>query len=174
MSQSNKNIFSIVEHCFIKAPVQGHKITVINNNAAIPLTCDSIHLTNKSSLSKVTCKNKCNLTHPGLMMLDGETELCKVMAWCHQASNHYMDQCWIMFSEVLWHLPKGNITQNAQDIYLWYVSEYYSCKMKSISPWSQWVYLYSDKEPFDDTNKSLEKPFITVSHAACNFIICIF
>ena len=31
--------------------------------------------------------------------------LAQVMAWCRQAPSHYLNQCWLMISEVLWHSP---------------------------------------------------------------------
>ena len=36
------------------------------------------------------------------------------------APSHYMNQHWLIISDVLWHSPKGNITGNAQDIYIKY------------------------------------------------------
>ena len=39
--------------------------------------------------------------------------LAQVMAWCPMAPSHYLNQCWIMISEVLWHSHQGNVTGNA-------------------------------------------------------------
>ena len=41
----------------------------------------------------------------------------QVMAWCH-----YLNQCWLIISEVLWNSPQGNFTGNVQDLCLWYES----------------------------------------------------
>ena len=35
--------------------------------------------------------------------------LAQVMAWCHQASRHYLNQCRLIINEVHWHSPEGNI-----------------------------------------------------------------
>ena len=45
--------------------------------------------------------------------------LAQVMACCLTAPSHYLNQCWLIISEVLWHSPEGNFTWNAQDIYPW-------------------------------------------------------
>ena len=45
--------------------------------------------------------------------------LARVMDWCHQATSHYLNQCWIIISDVLWHSYEGNSRENAQDIYPW-------------------------------------------------------
>ena len=42
------------------------------------------------------------------------------MAYCLMASSHYLNQCWLMISEVLWHSPQSNFTGDVQDIYPWY------------------------------------------------------
>ena len=41
--------------------------------------------------------------------------LIQEMAWCLMAPSHYLNQCWIIISEVLWHSPWDNFTGNAQD-----------------------------------------------------------
>ena len=43
------------------------------------------------------------------------------MAWCLSAPSHYLNQCWLIISEVLWHSPQGSFMWNNQDIYIWYV-----------------------------------------------------
>ena len=44
-------------------------------------------------------------------------------ACCLMAPSHYLNQCWRIISEVLWHLPENNFTGNVQDTYHWYESE---------------------------------------------------
>ena len=34
--------------------------------------------------------------------------LDQVIAWCLRAPSHYLNQCWLIISEVLWHTPEGN------------------------------------------------------------------
>ena len=38
--------------------------------------------------------------------------LAQVMACCLTAPSHYLNQCWLMISEVLWHSPNTNSTEN--------------------------------------------------------------
>ena len=38
--------------------------------------------------------------------------LAQVMACCLTAPSHYLNQCWLMISEVLWHSPNNNFTEN--------------------------------------------------------------
>ena len=42
--------------------------------------------------------------------------LALVMAWCLTAQSHYLNQCWVMIGEVLWHSPDSNLTENTDDI----------------------------------------------------------
>ena len=34
------------------------------------------------------------------------------MAWCLTAASHYLNQCWLIISEILWQSSKGNFTRN--------------------------------------------------------------
>ena len=45
------------------------------------------------------------------------------MACCLMAPGHYLNKCWIIIREVLWHSTERIFTVKAQDIYLWYGSE---------------------------------------------------
>ena len=38
--------------------------------------------------------------------------LAQVMACCLTAPSHYLSQCWLMISEVLWYSPDSNFTEN--------------------------------------------------------------
>ena len=51
--------------------------------------------------------------------------LAQVMACCLTAPSHYLKQCWLMISGVLWHSPKSNFTENTQDICHWNEFEIY-------------------------------------------------
>ena len=68
--------------------------------------------------------------------------LLHVMAWCCQAPSHFLNRCWLLNSEVLWHSPEGSFTGNAQDIYPWYEIENYWFKITVPSPRGQWVDFY--------------------------------
>ena len=39
------------------------------------------------------------------------------MACCLTAPSHYLNQCWLIISEVLWHSPEGNFIWKARDMY---------------------------------------------------------
>ena len=52
------------------------------------------------------------LTHSGLVIPDSVIDrtwstLVQVMAWCLTAPSHYLNQCWFLTSEVLWHSHEG-------------------------------------------------------------------
>ena len=67
--------------------------------------------------------------------------LVLVMACYIMAPNHYMNQCWIIISEVLWYSPEGNFTGNAQDIYylsfMWVWN--WSIQGYRLISWDKWV-----------------------------------
>ena len=48
-----------------------------------------------------------------------ESRLAQIMTCCLTSPNHYLSQCWLIISEVLWHSPLSNFTGNTQDIYIW-------------------------------------------------------
>ena len=62
--------------------------------------------------------------------------LVHVVAWCLTAPSHYLNQSWIIFSEVSRHSHESNYTGNAQDIYPWYD---YQFKITATSPRGQCV-----------------------------------
>ena len=64
--------------------------------------------------------------------------LAQVMACCLTAPSNYLNQFWLISSEVLWYAPEGNITGNAQEIYPWYEFQKYSFKILAASPGGQW------------------------------------
>ena len=47
-----------------------------------------------------------------LMASQNVVTLVQVMACCLMAPSHYLNQCWLIISEVLWHSPGGNFTGN--------------------------------------------------------------
>ena len=42
-----------------------------------------------------------------------ESTLAQVMACCLTAPNHYLSQCWLLISKIMWHSPDSNVTGNA-------------------------------------------------------------
>ena len=45
------------------------------------------------------------------------------MACSIQATGHYLNQCWQIIIEILWHSAASNFTGNSQHIYPWYEFE---------------------------------------------------
>ena len=80
-----------------------------------------------------------SLTHCCLVTIYGDIDLAQVMACCLTAPSHYLNQCLLIISEVLWHSPEGNVTINAQDIYPCYELENYWSKIMATFPRGQWV-----------------------------------
>ena len=63
--------------------------------------------------------------------------LAQVMAWCLTAPSHYLNQCWLITSEVLLHSPEGSFTGNTEDISPWYGLENAQYEIQALR--SQWV-----------------------------------
>ena len=59
--------------------------------------------------------------------------LVQVMDWCLTAPSHYLDQCWLLISEVLWHSFEINSTARAQAIILHNELKSYILKITVIS-----------------------------------------
>ena len=55
------------------------------------------------------------------------------------AASHYLSQCWLLISEILWCSPYSNLTANdhAAILYNEYVN--YSSEVTAESHWGQWV-----------------------------------
>ena len=65
--------------------------------------------------------------------------LARVMACCLMAPSHYLNQCWVIISEALWHSSAGNFTGNTQVIYPWNEFENYQFKITATPHRGQWV-----------------------------------
>ena len=65
--------------------------------------------------------------------------LAQVMAWYLTAPSRYLNQCWVIINEVLWHPTNGNSTGYAQDIYPWHEFENYQSKITLASSRGQWL-----------------------------------
>ena len=61
------------------------------------------------------------------------------MAWCLTAPSYYLDQCWLLISEFLWHSPQSNFTVSVEDAILYNEFENYVFKMTATSHRGQWV-----------------------------------
>ena len=80
------------------------------------------------------------LTHCDLVtqQRSGST-LAQVMACCLTVPSHYLNQCWLIISEVQWHLYQGNFTRDASIINHWNLFENYMSKISFKFPRGQWV-----------------------------------
>ena len=45
--------------------------------------------------------------------------LAQVMTWCLMAPSHYLNQCWLLISEILWYSLESNFTARARAA-IWY------------------------------------------------------
>ena len=62
-----------------------------------------------------------------------------LLALCLMAPSHYLNQCWLIFSKVLWHSSEGNFAGNAPDINYWYDFENDLFKITAAFLRGQWV-----------------------------------
>ena len=70
----------------------------------------------------------------------GRSTLAQVMACCLTAPSHYLNQCWLMISEVLWYSPDSHSTENTSYLLLkWVWNLLFETVVKS--PRGQWVNL---------------------------------
>ena len=70
-------------------------------------------------LSHLSQNTKPELTHCGLVTPYGDingSTLVQVMACCLTAPSHYLNQCWLIISEVQRQSPEGNFTRNTSAI----------------------------------------------------------
>ena len=61
------------------------------------------------------------------------------MACCLTAPSHYLNQCWLAISKVLWHSSEGNFVRDTSATIHNNLLENYQPKFKSKSPRGQWV-----------------------------------
>ena len=65
--------------------------------------------------------------------------LARVMACCLTAPSHYLKQCWLIISKVLWHSFESNFIRDTSATIHWSQLENYLPKIKLQSPRGQWV-----------------------------------
>ena len=68
--------------------------------------------------------------------------LAQVMAWCLMTPSHYMSQCWLLISEVLWHSPDSSFIESAQAAILYKQFDDHTFKI-SASDWQPTIFLYA-------------------------------
>ena len=74
------------------------------------------------------------------------TTLAQIMAWCLTAlmPNHYLNQCWVLISGVLWHSPEIIFTASFQAIIPYNEFENYTVKITATSPRGWWSIAHID------------------------------
>ena len=65
--------------------------------------------------------------------------LAQVMACCLTAPIHYLNQCWLIISEVQWHSYPGSFTRDPSTINHWNLFENYISKISFKIRRGQWV-----------------------------------
>ena len=85
--------------------------------------------------------------------------LAQVMACSLMAPSHYLNQCWLIINEALWHSREGNFTGNAHYIYPWYEFENFLIMITAAPPAlrGHWV----------NTQKYIEKCWHLVEASKC-------
>ena len=66
--------------------------------------------------------------------------LAQVMACCLTAPSHYLNQCWLIFSVVLWHSSESNFTAITQCIIMYNNFENHTLEITSTTPWVKSTY----------------------------------
>ena len=89
--------------------------------------------------------------------------LAQAIACCLTAPGHYLNQIWLVISEVSWHSPEGNFTGNIQ--YHWYEYENHRFKITVASSRDQWVkYLSCTHWRQGCTHQCLQMPWHETTH----------
>ena len=85
--------------------------------------------------------NWINLLWPSDIIWQHEfgSTLDQVMACCLMAPSHYLNQCWLIISEVQWHSSGCNFTRDTSGFSHWNYLENYFSKILFKSPRGQWV-----------------------------------
>ena len=68
--------------------------------------------------------------------------LVQVMAWCLTAPSQYLNQCWLLICEVLWHSPESDFILSASIATLYDDFENYTFKITATSHRNQWIKTY--------------------------------
>ena len=98
--------------CYLKAPI--HCL----NECWLVIKCVLCH-SPENNLLKSTHGLNLSLTHCGLVTPYGDkrsgSTLAQVTACCLTAPSHYLNQCWLIISKVLWHSSKNIIIRRFED-----------------------------------------------------------
>ena len=70
-----------------------------------------------------------------------ESTMAQVMASCLTVPSHYLDQCWLIISEVQWHSYKSNFTRDASTIHHLNLTENCLPKISFKFRRGQWIML---------------------------------
>ena len=85
--------------------------------------------------------------------------LAQVMGCCLMAPSHYLNQCWLLISEILWHSPESNLIVRAHAFILYDWVEKYTFQITASSKGAKsWL-----KRPMMWNNKTLIKMFMVMA-----------
>ena len=88
-------------HCFT---IDAHRIGIISNliagSNALPIYLKMAPLINSLWPGDAIWRQRSGST------------LAQVMAWCHQATSHYLSQCWLIIGKVKWDSSDSNFTRD--------------------------------------------------------------
>ena len=94
--------------------------------------------------------------------------LVQVMDWCLTTPSHYLDQCWLLISEVLWHSSESNSTARAQAIILHNDLESYILKITVISTRGHCVItVYTENKTSCLQNSVSWNMFVSMTISSC-------
>ena len=74
-----------------------------------------------------------------VMPCRSQLTLIQVMAWCLTASSHYLNQCWLIISMVVWFPKPGNFKWDTSATNYQHLLENYLSKILSQPLGNQWV-----------------------------------
>ena len=95
---------------------------ILHNSFALFIVPSSFNPVSVQSIHDVA---QSYLTDGYLMTPHGNTDIGQQRFRCLARPNHYLDQCWLIASEVLWHSSEDNFTANAIDISRWLSLKHY-------------------------------------------------
>ena len=99
--------------CWLKVPshYQNQSSCTIKSYSSIHLRAIQLEIHMISNITKMSLK----IAH-----LKPWSTLAQAMACCLMAPSHYLNQCWLLSIEVLWHSPESNLTVSAKATILYY------------------------------------------------------
>ena len=72
-------------------------------------------------------------------MATSVSTLDQVLACCLTVPSHYLNQCWLLITKLLWHSPECNFTASAKTTILYHEYENYTFEVAVPSLISKWI-----------------------------------